>query len=459
MICYGACMIVLRSYATFLFLLLLIGCTQSEPATSAATSTGSVPAVSQTTPTILPTNTTVVSLAERETPTATATPVPAATATLPPTIAPTASPTPLPEWAWHDLGSTPIRFQLPDNWQQIFPGYANHDWRRYQSANTNSLIGVRNHAIRGGQDGLTWLRQNQQLQSTISGPMDDIRQNAVVQGRPAFWTASEGGGISIFDVFVDDGEMLLHFFYQSAVEPRQPEEMAVFLTMIETTQFTTPVTGDTELPTGLIESRLLTVFDGALSFDSDQLHTIEGVVAEADFSSIVVETALGSTYELWVVQEAYLFQGGPVGYGWGLDQPGLFDLPDLGENLTIIGYPFSETRLYPLLILRPEAAEAAPILYQRFFELSRITPEPALLAYYPAEANLILWGTWEEIRPYLHNSPDLELAAGEMLLAFGDLYTADPPRLNLTKLYRLDEACRSVGEERPSCQIYHPFWP
>jgi hypothetical protein len=444
MICYGDCMIVSRNCTAILFLLLLIGCGQSEPATPAA--------VSQATPTILPTNTTVP-------PTATATPVPTATATPPPSFTPTPFPTPLPEWGWHELGSTPIRFQLPDNWRQVRPGYINRDWRRYQSANTNSLIGVRNHAIRGGQDGLTWLRQNQQLQSTVSGPMDDIRQNAVVQGRPAFWTASAGGGTSIFDIFVDDGEMLLHFFYQNADLLRQPEEMTVFLTMIETAQFATPVTGDTELPTGLIEGRLLTIFDRALSFDSDQLYTIEGVVKEG-FSGMVIETAVGSTYELWgVPQEAYHFQGGPVAYGRGVDQPGLFDLPDLGESLTIIGYPISEMRLYPLLILRPEAAEAAPIRYQRIFELSRFTPEPALLAYYPAEANLILWGTWEEIRSYLHDSPDLELAADEMLLAFGDLHTADPPRLNLTKLYRLDEACRGLGEERPSCQIYHPFWP
>jgi len=421
------------------------------------------PPTSTSTPTILPTNTAVVSLAERETPTVTATPLPTVTATPPPTITPTASPTPLPEWAWHELGRMPVRFQLPDNWQQIFPGYANHDWRRYQSAETNSLIGVRNHAISGGQDGLTWLRQNHQLQSTISGPMGDtVAQNALVQGRPAFWTASEGGGTSIFDIFVDDGDLLLHFFYQSAVLPRQPEEMAVFLTMVETTQFAGPVTGDTELPTGLIEGRLLTIFDGALSFDSDQLHTIEGVVTGADFSGLVVETAAGSQYELrGVVQEAYHFQGGPVAYGRGVNQPGLFDLPDLAESLTIVGYPLGETRLYPLLILRPEAAEAAPIRYHRFFEPGRFTPDPALLAHYPAAANLILWGTWEDVRPYLHDDPDLELAADELLLAFGDLHTADPPRLNLTELYRLDEACRGldVGEERPSCQIYHLFWP
>jgi hypothetical protein len=428
--------------------LLLWACAQPGPDV-----TPTAVSIAQSTPTILPTNTALP-------PTATATPVPTATPTPPPTITPTASPTPLPEWVWHELGDTPIRFQLPDNWRQVLPGYVNPDWRRYQSAVTNSLIGVRNHTISGGQAGLTWLRQNQQLRGTVSGPMGDVAQNALVQGRPAFWTASEGGGTSIFDIFVDDGEMLIHFFYQSAVLPRQPEEMAVFLTMIETTQFAGPVTGDTELPTGLIEGRLLTIFDGALSFDSDQLHTIEGVVTEVDFSRIVVETAVGSTYELWgVVQEAYHFQGRPVAYGRGADQPGLFDLTDLGESLTIVGYPLAETRLYPLLILRPEAAEAAPISYQRFFELSRFTPAPALLTHYPAAANLIVWGTWQEIRPYLHDSPDLELATGDLLLAFGDLHTADPPRLNLTGLYRLDEACRGMGEERPSCQIYHPFWP
>jgi hypothetical protein len=412
------------------------------------------------TPTILPTNTAVASLAERETPTATATPMPTATATLPPTITPTASPTPLPDWGWHDLGRTSVRFQLPNNWQQIFPGYANPDWRRYQSAQTNSLIGVRNHTISGGQDGLTWLRQNRQLQSTVSGPMGDtVGQNALVQGRPTFWTASDGGGVAIYDVFVDNGEVLLHFFYQSAGNSRQ-QEMAVFLTMIETTQFATSVTGDTELPTGLIEGQLLNIFDGVLSFDSDQLLTIEGVVTEADFSGLVIETAAGTQYELWgVVQEYYHFRSGPVAYGWGVDQPGLFDLADLGESLTIVGYPFAETQLYPLLILRPEAADAAPIRYHRFFDLSRFTPDPALLAYYPAAANLILWGTWEEIRPYLHDSPDLDLADDELLLTFGDLHTADPPRLNLTELYRLDEACRGMAEERPSCQIYHPVWP
>ncbi len=408
------------------------------------------------TPTILPTNTVAP-------PTATATPIPTATATLPPTMTPTASPTPLPDWGWHDLGRTPVRFQLPNNWQQVFPGYANPDWRRYQSAVTNSIIGVRNHTISGGQDGLTWLRQNRgQIHSTVSGLMGDaVGQNALVQGRPAFWTASEGGGTSIFDIFIDNGEMLIHFFYQSAVLPRQPEEMAVFLTLIETTQFATPVTGDTELPSGLIEGQLLTIFDGPLSFDSEQLYTIEGVITEADFSGLVVETAAGMRYELWgVIQEYYHFRGLPVAYGWGVDQPGLFDLSDLGESLTIVGYTSGETRLYPLLILRPEAADAVPIRYQRFFDLSRFAPEPALLAYYPAEANLILWGTWEEIRPYLHDSPDLELADDDLLLAFGDLHTADPPRLILTELHRLDEFCRpvAVGEERPSCQIYHLFW-
>jgi hypothetical protein len=443
-------------FVAMLLFLLLVACAQ--PAQQVLPTAVSIV---QATPTILPTNTAVVWLAEQETPAATATLIPTSAPTLPPTITPIASPTPLPEWIWHELGSTAIRFQLPDNWRQVLPGYVNPDWRRYQSAETNSLIGVRNHAISGGQDGLTWLSRNRQLQSTVSGPMGDtVAQNALVQGRPAFWTASEGGGTSIFDIFVDDGEILIHFFYQSAVLPRQPEEMAVFLTMIETTQFARPVTGDTELPTGLIEGRLLTIFDGTLSFDSDQLHTIEGVVTEVDFSGLVVETAEGSQYDLrGVVQEAYHFRGLPVAYGRGVNQPGLFDLPDLAESLTIVGYPISETRLYPLLILRPEAAEAAPIRYQRFFELSRFAPDPALLAHYPAAANLILWGMWQEVRPYLHDSPDLELADGDLLLAFGDLHTADPPRLNLTELYRLDEACRGMAEERPSCQIYHPVWP
>jgi len=171
-------MLVLRNHTTFLFLLPLIGCAQSEPATPAS--------ISQTTPTatVLPTITAVP-------PTATATPVPTATATPPPTSTPTPFPTPLSEWAWHELGRTPVRFQLPDNWQQIWPGYANHDWRRYLSAETGSILGVRNHAIRGVQDGLTWLSQNQQLQSAVGVTPDTVTQNALVQGHPAFWTASE----------------------------------------------------------------------------------------------------------------------------------------------------------------------------------------------------------------------------------------------------------------------------
>jgi hypothetical protein len=63
------------------------GCTQAEPAPT-ATSTGSVPAVSQTTPTILPTNTAVPPTATPTAtlpPTATTTPIPTATATPPPT--------------------------------------------------------------------------------------------------------------------------------------------------------------------------------------------------------------------------------------------------------------------------------------------------------------------------------------------------------------------------------------
>jgi hypothetical protein len=65
------------------------GCTQAEPAPT-ATSTGSVPAVSQTTPTILPTNTAVPPTATPTAtlpPTVTTTPIPTATATPPPTPA------------------------------------------------------------------------------------------------------------------------------------------------------------------------------------------------------------------------------------------------------------------------------------------------------------------------------------------------------------------------------------
>jgi hypothetical protein len=66
---------------------LWVGCTQAEPAPT-ATATGSVPAVSQTTPTILPTNTAVPPTATPTAtlpPTATTTPIPTATATPPPT--------------------------------------------------------------------------------------------------------------------------------------------------------------------------------------------------------------------------------------------------------------------------------------------------------------------------------------------------------------------------------------
>jgi hypothetical protein len=95
-------MIPIKSTILLCILLLLAACTQSEQqVTPPATSTGSVPAVSQTTPTILPTNTAVAPTATftpTPPPTHTATPLPTATSTPPPTpvrAGPTATPIPV----------------------------------------------------------------------------------------------------------------------------------------------------------------------------------------------------------------------------------------------------------------------------------------------------------------------------------------------------------------------------
>jgi hypothetical protein len=118
-----------RSCVTFLLLLLLIGCGQSEPAPPTAVSTGSVPAVSQTTPTatVLPTITAVP-------PTATFTPTP--TATPRPTITPAPEPAGL-----VDKGA----YILVDDWS------VDGQWLAYWLATRDDVENMQPYTSPGGR--------------------------------------------------------------------------------------------------------------------------------------------------------------------------------------------------------------------------------------------------------------------------------------------------------------------
>jgi len=438
----------------FVIALILSGCAglvEQDPAVATITNSNELPAtaVAETDP--------LAATTVATTPQPSATPLPPASPT-PTAVQATATivaPEPSPGWIWHEEPEVPgVLFQLPQTWAEAFwqvPG-------RYQSSETNSIVEVK--AFDSPGNWLAWVQAHKQLASSF------VEQNGLVKGRPAFLFLESGPGSYTIELYIRDEAQIVNFFYQCAGDCFNGE-MDILLTLFETIQFANNNKGETSLPTGWVEGRTLTRFYPERFEFAEPLQTITGVVDTWDTAppspDAVITDANGVSYQVDLRDNYYTFAGPPT-----LNQPDTFQsLQSIqpGQSLTLAGYQRGEgtnQRFYPLWIVTEDLAEESLVLYRWFFDLHRF--DAAALTHYPTSTPLYLYGTWEQVSPYLVVEPDhplpdemLALDPATDVIVSGSLETTAPPRLTIGDLYYLDGTCKTVRSSVQQCQYYLPL--
>jgi hypothetical protein len=447
----------------FVIALILSGCAglvEQDPAVAATTTGDELPAtaVAETDPpaAVTPVNT----------PQPSATPLPPASPT-PTAVQATATatvvvPEPNPGWVWHEEPEVPgILFQLPQTWTDALwqaPG-------RYQSPETNSIVEVR--AFDSSGNWLTWVQAHKQLAGSF------VEQNGLVKGRPAFLFLESSPGSYTIELFIRDEARIINFFYQCGDFICLEEEMQILQTLFETIQFAAGNEGETNLPTGWVEGRVLTRYFPEQRAFTGESQTITGVVETWDTHPTVNEAILtgsdGRSYRL-VLSDHDHFLGGQVAHQrWGADVPPLSRDIQPGQSLTVVGYPYpageaagDSSRFYPLWAQTDGLAEEIPVFYRQFFDLNRFNP--TVLAYYPVSTILYLYGPWEQVSQYLIDEPGnplpdqvAALDPDTDVLVIGRLETTAPPRLAVGEFYYLDGSCKTVRSSVQQCQYYLPL--
>lgn len=364
-----------------------------------------------------------------------------------PTIASTATAMPsLSGWQWYEEGT--VRFQLPQAWT-VRPSRL----PRYQSPDAGSILEVQ-HFDFTGSDWLSWVQHESQPGYSLADGF--VRENALVQGRPAVHFVEAGGGSYTMELYVRDEDQIILFFFQSGTLPRSREEMQTLLTMFETIQFTDGSEGETRLPTGWMDGKMLTLtYPEQLDF-SGELQTITGTVETWQMGPPPNEATMvdadGAHYQI-DLQAHYSFDGLPIAYLAGL--PVRFEV-EPGRSITVKGFPSGETpngtpRIYPLVIETHGAEEQAPLFYQPLIDLYHVSSEA--LAEYPVSPTVYVRGPLEQLVPLLTKGTEGIASDGDVLVK-GTLVATEPARLTVSELYYLDGQCAMVRSDVQQCQYY-----
>ncbi len=397
------------------------------------------------------------------------TPLPAATPTIPsptPTLVEVTATataiqiTPHPGWVWHTESEAPgVLFQLPQTWDVKMSRP-----QRFQAPETNSIIEVRAFDF-SGSDWLAWV---QERESRLYERLSDnfVKQNGLVQGRPAFLFLKGGGGADAIALYVQDDDQIVNVYFQSGDVPHREEEMQVLLTMIETIQFASGDEGATTIPTGWVQGRMLTVYSLARLDFAGELQTITGTVATpADPPTFEATVVNGEDTSYRVDLSSYYGLGSlPAPLRPYPDTRSLRDLIQLGQPLTLTGYQSGQSpneRFYPLWGQTTGADGETVVLYRPFFDLHRF--DPAILGEYPASVSLYLRGPWEQVQPYLVDEPNsplpaeiLALDSAQDVIVKGILQSTVPPRLTVEEFYHLDGDCELMRSDVQQCTFYQP---
>ena len=434
------------------------GCaTQAEQSTSDAVVTA---VVSEPSPTAVVATAAPVAATATATAAPTITPPVASPTPTPTMVAPTATATaiaitPNPGWAWYEESEAPgVLFQLPQTWDvRTFRP------KRFQAPETNSFIEVRAFDF-SGSDWLAWVQHESQPGYSLADGF--VKQNGLVKGRPSFLFLEGGGGANAIELYIRDEARIVNIYFHSGVA-RLEAEMQILLTMIETLQFAAGGEGETTIPPGWVQGRMLTIYSPERLEFTRALQTISGTVETVESSpsqEITITDAEGASYRV-DLRSYYGLESLPVPLRPFPATLSLRDVMQPGLSVTLSGYQTSDDRFYPLWGQTTGAGDETVLLYRPSFDLHRF--DPTILAQYPASAPLYLRGPWEQVQPYLVGQPDnslsddvLALDPAQDVIVRGTLQSTAPPRLTVEEFYYLDGGCEMMTSDVQQCKYYQP---
>jgi hypothetical protein len=128
----------------------------------------------------------------------------------------------------------------------------------------------------------------------------------------------------------------------------------------------------------------------------------------------------------------------------------LDDLLQAGRRVQVLGFPLASDEFLAQYIALEQENGWQTILYHNFFDLSQSELDPELLTYYLQSGPVFiqLYGSADQVLPLLvdeqgraFNAERLGIMPTQQVLVYGELQTADPPRLRLERLQVLNGEC------------------